>query len=89
MGEEALGAVNKCGGVCERVVVGVQLLGALKGEPERCVEMGDAEVEEEPGGESVRPGVEDQKDRNGVSLLVLWKEIHLVVVLNGVRVAQD
>ena len=67
-------------GFCKRVVVGVQLLG----EPERGVETGDAEADEGDDSEFVRPGVEDRRDWNEVSLLALWTEIHLGVVLNGV-----
>lgn len=39
-------AVGEGGGVCKRVVVGVQSLGDEKGEPERGVETGDDEEEE-------------------------------------------
>ena len=49
------------------------------------METGDDEAEEAHEGDSVRPGVEDRRDRGEVSPLVLWKEIHLGVVLNGVR----
>ena len=76
--------VGEGGGFCKRVVVGVQLLGDGKGEPERGVETGDAEADEGDDSEFVRPGVEDRRDWNEVSLLALWTEIHLGVVLNGV-----